>query len=631
MPALLIYLLKVNAALLLFCLGYYGVLRKLTFYSLNRVYLITAILFSSLYPVVNIDSLLQRHEKLSAPLQPLQIVVIDLSDRVVQITQPATTSYWEWLVMLFWAGVAIMSLRLAAQFWSLFKIYRRSKPTKIYNHEVRVINEEANPFSFWQSIYINPAHHAPNELQSIIAHEQVHVKQWHTLDILLAEISLVFYWFNPGVWLMKKAVAENLEFITDRKILQQGIDPKSYQYSLLYASFNTSPNAMVNHFNISTIKKRIMMMNSKRSSRFSLTRYGFIAPAILALLLVFGTSKAAFIKSTIKNAQTATKQAIADMGLTQPIAQKKQIDPSNAAKDYKQPEKIVLHQTAINTTVPDIDVDTPKLKVIPKISSLGDDSVLYVIDGVRVTNKADLKKFDLNTIESIDILKNADAVKLFGEEGNKGVVIIFSKNAGDSEANKQLHQKIYALRAVNGQNILSTQTTGVAAIRINGNTINSNAKPTGYYTPAGTTQKIPLYGSESDILATVASARKNSSAINELVKKRDSIDRNIQGLIRTEVSSTAKAERLKDVVVVGYGTEKSPNITIKGKSGQPEPLWVVDGKQMPFSPLPELNPDSIETITVLKDASATALYGTKAVNGVVIITTKKATKAPKKN
>jgi bla regulator protein BlaR1 len=71
-------------------------------------------------------------------------------------------------------------------------------------------------------------------------HEQVHVNQWHTIDILLAELSSIFYWFNPGIWLMKKAVRENIEFITDRKILNKGIDSKTYQYSLVSVSFNNT-------------------------------------------------------------------------------------------------------------------------------------------------------------------------------------------------------------------------------------------------------------------------------------------------------------------------------------------------------------------------------------------------------
>lgn len=291
MPTLLIYLFKANVALILFCAGYYFIFRKLTFYTLNRVYLITALLFSSIYPLVDFSTLLPQDNI----VKPLQITDVKLIYGIYNYGRadgsPGVETYWQYLLIIFWLGVTIMAFRLLLQFASLFKIYHRSVPQKIYNRQVRVIDEEASAFSFWQSIYINPSKYSENEIKAVVVHEDVHVKQWHTLDILLAEVSLVFYWFNPGIWLIKKAISENLEFFTDREILKQGVNAKNYQYSLLYASFNTSPNAVVNHFNISTIKKRIIMMNAKKSSAFSLGRYSIMIPIVAALLLVLEHQK----------------------------------------------------------------------------------------------------------------------------------------------------------------------------------------------------------------------------------------------------------------------------------------------------------------------------------------------------
>src|ERR1700753_2821248 len=98
---------------------------------------------------------------------------------------------------------------------------------------------------------------------------------------------------------MKKAVRENIEFITDRKILRNGTDSKQYQYSLVNVSFAAAPQGIVNHFNISTIKKRIIMMNAKKSSSLNLTRYAFLVPAVIVLLLIFTVSRAALAKKHI--------------------------------------------------------------------------------------------------------------------------------------------------------------------------------------------------------------------------------------------------------------------------------------------------------------------------------------------
>jgi hypothetical protein len=295
MPALFIFLFKVNIALVLFCLGYYLVLRHLTFYTLNRIYLVIAILFSTLYPNINLSDFAQRHQQLTAPVQT---VILNWKAPAENFVKPLyQPNYWQWVELIFWAGVVLFAVRLMMQLFSLYKLYRQSRPGQVHDYPVRLIKDDISPFSFWRSIYINPTKLSPADLKSVLEHEQVHVSEWHTLDILLAELSTIFYWFNPGVWLMKKAIRENIEFITDRKILQKGTDSKQYQYSLLSVSLATTSNTIVNHFNISTIKKRIIMMNSKRSPGYNLTRYVFLVPAVVALLLVFSLSKAASKKA----------------------------------------------------------------------------------------------------------------------------------------------------------------------------------------------------------------------------------------------------------------------------------------------------------------------------------------------
>lgn len=94
---------------------------------------------------------------------------------------------------------------------------------------------------------------------------------------------------------------EKIHTVTDRKILQKGTDSKEYQYTLVSVSLANIPNTIVNHFNISTIKKRIFMMNTKRSPDYTITRYVFLVPAVVALLLVFSLSGAEMSPSDIKS------------------------------------------------------------------------------------------------------------------------------------------------------------------------------------------------------------------------------------------------------------------------------------------------------------------------------------------
>lgn len=427
MPALFIFLLKVNVALLLFCAGYYLVLRHLTFYTLNRIYLVTAILFATVYPQINISGFANRHQDLSKPVQNM-VLNLQAPARAL-ITPLAKPDYWRWVEVVFWAGAMVLAARLLMQLYSLFKLYRSSKPSKIYDHDVRVIDTDAGPFSFWKSIYVNPAKHQPADLKAILLHEQVHVSEWHTLDILLAELSTIFYWFNPGVWLMKRAVRENIEFITDRKILKKGIDTKTYQYSLVNVSFAASANPIVNHFNISTIKKRIIMMNAKRSSTFKLTRYILLMPTVVALLLVFTLSKAAvvekshitfkFLSNTVKNFTRLSVQpsAAAPVGHIAGKANVKLVDVNLG----------VRHR------------DTVKSGSVSIKTAERADSLTYVINGVK-GKKSDFKNLDPDKIYSIELLTGEQANKLLNEVDGKHNVLFVTTD--DSEAGKKFKEKI---------------------------------------------------------------------------------------------------------------------------------------------------------------------------------------------
>ncbi len=444
MPTLFVFLLKVNVALLLFCAGYYLVLRHLTFYTLNRIYLMAAILFASIYPQINLSDFLQRHQEIAKPVQ--QVAFNWQAPAKAFIKPLAQPNYWIWAEGIFWLGVVLLTMRLLMQLFSLYKLYRNSRAAQIYEHDVRVVDSDTSPFSFWKSIYINPNRHEPSDLRSILLHEQVHVSEWHTLDILLAELSTIFYWFNPGVWLMKKAVRENIEFITDRKILRNGADSKQYQYSLVNVGFAPAPSSIVNHFNISTIKKRIIMMNTKRSSRFKLTRYAFLVPAVVVLLLVFSISKAELVKKSnsvykaLKSTLTVTVKAVT------PATSK------NIKSNSKLQGNVAL-TTAINTKAVTVKgLDTIRKGNVFISTDEKSDSLNYVINGVKST-KADFKKLDPNKIYSIGIVSAESANKIIDLADKKHGALFITTD--DSESGKKFKEKVDKLYNNNAYTLVS--------------------------------------------------------------------------------------------------------------------------------------------------------------------------------
>ncbi|HTH81808.1 MAG TPA: M56 family metallopeptidase [Mucilaginibacter sp.] len=405
MPALFVFLLKVNIALLVFCLGYYTILRRLTFYTLNRIYLGVAIVFSSAYPFLNIDGFARNHQQLT---EPVQTVIYRIKAPAESLVEPIInqSTYWYWAEIILCIGAVVFAIRLMVQLISLYRLYKNSKPGNIQDYEVRIVNADVSPFSFWQTIYVNPANLNPDDLKSILQHEQVHVTQWHTLDILLTELSVIFYWFNPGIWLIKKAVRENIEFITDRKILQQGMDSKAYQYSLLSVSFSATTSPIItNHFNFSTLKKRIQMMNAKRSSNMNLTHYAVLVPAVIICLFAVSLSKAELVKNG-KAAYKVAYQAVTTSvnNLTsvikstpvKPVKVKKQVHEITKADTGKE-----LRDLRIITDVTDVTDTNRKASHKPLVLN---DSATYYIDNKRST-RAELNKLDPHSIESFSVLK----------------------------------------------------------------------------------------------------------------------------------------------------------------------------------------------------------------------------------
>jgi hypothetical protein len=142
------------------------------------------------------------------------------------------------------------------------------------------------PFSFGNSIYINKQHHTEDELAEIIRHESVHVRQKHTIDVLIAEFICIFNWYNPFAWLIKHAIKQNLEFLADDIVIQNGTDKKRYQYLLLKV-MGCSPLTISSNLNLSSLKNRIFMINKPKTSKKHLLKFLFVLPIIVLMMLAF--------------------------------------------------------------------------------------------------------------------------------------------------------------------------------------------------------------------------------------------------------------------------------------------------------------------------------------------------------
>ncbi len=186
----------------------------------------------------------------------------------------------------------------------------------------RIVETRGNraPCSFGNNIFINPALYDPETYQQILIHEKIHVSGRHTLDILLAEIAVVLQWFNPFIWLYRREVENNLEFLTDQSVLQhRDVERSAYQLSLLRVSAPHLPFSITNNYNQSLLKRRIVMMNSQRSPRSTVWKYFFLLP--LLTVLVFALNKpAAFGQTATSTAAGSAKDGSLTSGQSRQTA-----------------------------------------------------------------------------------------------------------------------------------------------------------------------------------------------------------------------------------------------------------------------------------------------------------------------
>ena len=282
----MLYLLQVNVGLILFYALYKLVCTRDTFFRSRRFILIVSLVLPFILPFIDVREWLESRDRMimlthfdySAVLPEIVVgsEAVETGNRVFVLS--------EWIGYLYLAGVVVLLVRLAVQAFSLYRLIVRMPEKEINGVRIKCLNDPSGPFSFFGSIFMNPAAVKEDEISEILTHEMAHVKQHHSVDVLLAEMVSICCWMNPFAWLLKREVRLNLEFLADRKVMEAGFATKSYQYHLLGLAYNHK-YGLSNNFNFSHLKQRIIMMNKKKTNGAGHIKYALFAIPAFALLL----------------------------------------------------------------------------------------------------------------------------------------------------------------------------------------------------------------------------------------------------------------------------------------------------------------------------------------------------------
>lgn len=569
------YVVKLSGTLVIVYLFYQVVLRQLTFYTANRWYLLLYPMAAFVIPFIDINPFLEKAEITDGDLVNwVPLVNGNGLQTGANIASGSIEMLSTILLVVFGTGVVFMIIRLLIQVIS-FRSLRKSAQlvsgdgVKIYHTPKSIV-----PFSFGDSIFLNMDTHNDEDLHKIIRHEFIHVKEKHTIDIIISEFICILNWYNPFAWLIRHAIRQNLEFIADKKVLENGIDKKQYQYLLLKV-VGSRPYRIATNFNFTSLKTRIAMMNKIRSAKVHVLKFLFVLPVLAVILLAF--RKSANPRAT--DARTISgsdffEEKPASTGLVQDTV------PAPAkASVHERPLSVATANTKGYTiTIADdngeaIVIVRDKQQRIVKATSLVD---WNTHEKENVSRYGDIPTPPIPPAPPAapDAPVKAENVASMHVKDNKVTMILKTGDTETFDLNKPEEKAKFRSRYMEDE------------ASVNG-------------------PEQPVNKSNTGIIID-----------NKVNPSKPIIDRPKPGDSPVQINNDDNQQT--------YSVETSGNVVIK-KDPEFEGLYIVDGKDYNKKAFEELKlkPNTIKRIDVLKGEKAVEIYGEKGKNGVINITTRK--------
>ncbi|HEX2866788.1 MAG TPA: M56 family metallopeptidase [Ignavibacteriales bacterium] len=275
------YLIQSSVSFMLFYLFYMARLKKETAHNLNRIYLLSAGIFSITVPLF----------RFSLPAGDAgRTFTLYLKPVLAGSSTKAADSGFDLSIFLWITYLTVSAVLLVRFLWRLYQISKLGdydRPVIIQGHKTILLDEGHSPFSFFKTIFLPKKNLEDPNLSTLIIHEEAHIKSLHSLDIILFEAITILQWFNPFVYLMKKELLAQHEFIADTEVINNGTDTTEYKTTLLAFAFRPGGNSMTNNFN-SLIKRRFEMLAKEKSPKTAKLKFLLSFPLVLLVMVFFG-------------------------------------------------------------------------------------------------------------------------------------------------------------------------------------------------------------------------------------------------------------------------------------------------------------------------------------------------------
>ncbi len=409
-----IHIIKSSLCLIAFYLSYKAFLSKETFYKANRFILLTIIVASVLLPFFRITIREPVVATVSGHLTGIEHLL--LKKEITLNSFPANTgdSFYFLLFLVYVLGALTQLIITIVNFVKIYRLVYQAEHFTYGNYKLAVTRHEQSAFS-WGKYIVLSENDYNNNPEIIIRHELVHLNRCHFYDLLLAELAIVIFWFNPVIWLLKAELKNIHEFEVDDTLLQQGIDAKEYQLLLIKKAVGAKNYAIVNTFSQSKLRIRIRMMLRQKSNPWAGLKY-------LSLIVLTLTSIIAFARPEVVNKLQRISSGNLSGFINKQVStlserlgngQHNDDQAVNASKGESQPVKskpggILDNSTGDNSTV----VDTREKK-----------NPLCIVND-KETSYREFQKINSQLIKTVQVLKEKDGIAAYGEKGKNGVIIV---------------------------------------------------------------------------------------------------------------------------------------------------------------------------------------------------------------
>jgi len=306
MEALLNWNIRAALYLLLFSFAYLLFLRRNASAGFNRFYLLLTSVLALVLPLISFTVFQVRNDTVYAAFQLPEILVNNLGASETVAAESAIFSFTIFSIFVLVSGFFLL-LYVSRLLYILVLIYSHKKEKFEEMTLVKLQNDKI-PFSFFHWLFVSDALKSDHRFEAVLAHEKAHARRFHSLDVLFIELLQLVFWFHPAWYFVRAELKAMHEYEADALAIGQ-VNKSAYQKSLLELTTFGGMLWLTNPFNVSLIKKRLLMMNRKNGNQPAqkwlklLLVLPFLAAAILIQSCNFATDKTEEV--TVKDIEVA--------------------------------------------------------------------------------------------------------------------------------------------------------------------------------------------------------------------------------------------------------------------------------------------------------------------------------------